>query len=71
MKIVSLVKIFASTNRVNIIKTDPSDNIFLDCALASGADFIVSGDNHLLELRQYKNITILAPAIFLKLITKK
>ncbi|MBU1168466.1 MAG: putative toxin-antitoxin system toxin component, PIN family, partial [Proteobacteria bacterium] len=33
------------------IKTDKSDNKFLACALESNADYVVSGDNHLLELK--------------------
>ena len=30
----------------------------LECALESNADFIVSGDFHLLELKSYQNIKI-------------
>lgn len=30
----------------DLIKTDPDDNKFVDCAIASNADFIVTHDNH-------------------------
>jgi len=30
----------------NLISVDPDDNKFVDCALNSGADFIVSNDKH-------------------------
>jgi len=30
----------------NLISIDPDDNKFVDCALNSGADFIVSNDKH-------------------------
>ena len=32
------------------ITADPTDNKFLACALEVKADYIVSGDNHLLEV---------------------
>lgn len=47
------------------IKIDISDNFFLACALVSGADFIVSGDQHLLKLKTFHNISILTPRQFL------
>ena len=53
--------------RVNIIKEDPSDNIFLECALERRADYIISGDKHLLQLKQYKSIEIISFREFIKL----
>lgn len=47
------------------IKDDPDDNKFLECAEAGGAEYIVSGDPHLLALKQYRGIQILSPAAFL------
>lgn len=32
--------------RLQLIKADPDDNKFVDCAFASGADYIVSEDSH-------------------------
>ncbi len=32
--------------RLQLITADPDDNKFVDCAFASGADYIVSGDSH-------------------------
>lgn len=48
-----------------IIEDDPQDDMFLRCADAAGAEFIISGDRHLLSLKSYKNIPILTPAKFL------
>ena len=46
---------------------DPFDEMVLECALAAQADCIVSGDKkHLLSLREYRDIPILSPAIFLR-----
>jgi putative PIN family toxin of toxin-antitoxin system len=36
-----------------VIREDPSDDIFLACAAAGRAEFIVSGDRHLLALKRY------------------
>jgi len=52
--------------KVNIIKKDPADNRILECAMAANADFIISGDHHLLELKQYKNIPIITTSEFLE-----
>ena len=54
---------------LDVIKEDPDDNRVLECAVAAGARFIVSGDNDLLRLGQFRNIRIVKVADFMKLIT--
>lgn len=44
------------------ILADPDDDHVLACAIAAQADYIVSGDRHLLALEQFKNITIVTAA---------
>lgn len=51
---------------VSVVADDPSDDKFLACALASQAAFVVSGDQHLLELKSYEGIPIVAPSEFLR-----
>ncbi len=51
--------------KLNIIKDDPDDNMFLECAIEGSADFIVSGDTHLLTLKKYENIPILKASQFI------
>lgn len=41
------------THTLDIITADPPDNRILECAEAGRADYIVTGDHHLLRLRQY------------------
>jgi uncharacterized protein len=48
------------------ITTDLSDNKFLACALEAGADYIVSGDNHLLEIKHFQKIQIVDANAFVK-----
>jgi len=52
--------------KIKIIEADPSDNIFLSAAIEGRADFIVSGDHHLTDLKSFKGIPILTPTGFLK-----
>ena len=40
--------------RFNLITADPDDNKFVDCAVASGATYIVRNDHHFQELKLYK-----------------
>jgi putative PIN family toxin of toxin-antitoxin system len=57
-----------ATEELEIIESDPTDNRYLECALAAGAEIIVSGDRHLLELGEYQGLQILSPAGFLTLL---
>jgi putative PIN family toxin of toxin-antitoxin system len=52
---------------INIISSDPPDNIILATATASQADFIISGDHHLLDLKHFRNIPILTPSQFFEM----
>ena len=56
--------------KLKVIQEDPSDNMFLECAFESCADYIVSGDNHLIDLREFERIKILRAADFLNLIER-
>jgi putative PIN family toxin of toxin-antitoxin system len=51
-----------------VIFEDPSDDMFLHCAFAAGAEYLISGDRHLLRLKFHKGIKILTPAEFLPLV---
>ena len=46
--------------------SDPDDDKFLACAIASGNNIIVSGDKHLLEISGFQGIEILKPHEFIK-----
>ncbi len=48
-----------------VIKDDPSDDMFLYCALSAAVDCIISGDSHLLDLCVFKGIPIVTPDHFL------
>jgi putative PIN family toxin of toxin-antitoxin system len=51
---------------LNAVPDDPDDNCVLECALAGNADYIVSGDRHLLRLGSFEGIAILSVRQFLE-----
>lgn len=61
-----LVSTVGSARRVDIARENPAEGMFLDCAVAGGADFLITKDEHLLELGSYRDITIALPEDFVK-----
>ena len=57
-----IAKLVFPFKRLDIIKIHPSDNRVLECAEKGKADYIISGDKHLTNLKTYKWIKILKPA---------
>lgn len=68
--IARIAKIVEPKSTISVL-SDKSDNRVLECATESKANFIISGDNHLLDLKKYQNISILKPAQFLELLEKE
>lgn len=48
------------------VARDPDDNVVLQVALKSRADYLISGDNDLLVLKSFSSIPILTPGEFLR-----
>lgn len=55
---------------VHGIARDPSDDMFLACAVEGHADYIVSGDRDLLVLGSYEGIPIVTAAAFLRILAR-
>lgn len=51
---------------LNVIRSDPDDNRYLECAVEGDADYVVSGDQDLLELEEYQGIRVVSPKAFLE-----
>ena len=49
---------------VQSVCRDPDDNAILACALEARADYLVTGDEDLLELKVFKGIRIVTPRDF-------
>lgn len=58
--------LIAISNPVEVKGLDPADNRILECAVDGKADYIISGDKHLLDLGNYKGIPIVKAKEFLE-----
>ena len=63
--IIVVSKLVFPNVEIDIIKNDPPDNRILECAVSGKADFIISGDRDLLNLKEYESIIILNARDFL------
>jgi predicted nucleic acid-binding protein len=50
---------------VDVIQDDPTDNVILACAEKAEANFIITGDQHLLSLKEFGQAKIVTPREFL------
>ena len=51
--------------------SDPDDDKFLEAAIAAGADYIVSGDKALLNVKFHHEVEVVRPSRFLKLLSRQ
>lgn len=54
--------------RIHAVAADPDDNKYIEAAVEGLAQFVVTGDKHLLSLKSYENIRIVTPRVFLDLL---
>jgi uncharacterized protein len=59
--------IVRSSRKVTVLEDIP-DNRILECAVSAQADLIVTGDHHLLELREFEGVPLVRLADFLRMI---
>jgi predicted nucleic acid-binding protein len=52
------------SERIDVIKADPADNLVLEAAVAGKADIVVSGDRHLFALKEFRGIRIMTAVSF-------
>ncbi len=64
--LMSLFRIIISTTKIDVVR-DKSDNKIVECAIDGKADYIVTGDPDLLEIKEYNGVKILNADQFLKL----
>ena len=51
---------------LRVVSEDAEDNKILECAVEAGANYIITGDAHLLKLGGYRDIKILNAGAFLE-----
>lgn len=58
----------APVEEIAVIQDDPKDNMFLACADAGEADYIISGDPHLVAVVNFRGIPVLTPRAFMQVL---
>ena len=61
-------EVTSPTDRIDVIMDDPVDNRVLEAAVSAQADYVVSGDHHLLDLKTYQGVQIVTPARFVAIV---
>jgi putative PIN family toxin of toxin-antitoxin system len=56
----------AATPELHIVRADPADDKFIECAVALAAKVIITGDKALRDIGTYMGIKILSPQEFLR-----
>jgi putative PIN family toxin of toxin-antitoxin system len=55
-------------HRITNVCRDPDDDKYIECALAAGAGYIISGDSDLLDLKEYGDIKIVNARDYLDIV---
>ncbi|MEK6947025.1 MAG: putative toxin-antitoxin system toxin component, PIN family [Nanoarchaeota archaeon] len=67
-KILLFAKLIEPKQKVAIVKDDPDDNKVIECAIESSSDYVITYDQHLLKIKEYKGIKIVKPEEISKII---
>jgi putative PIN family toxin of toxin-antitoxin system len=57
-----------SKRRINNGSRDKTDNKYIECGITAHVDYVISGDIHLLEMKEYENIKIVTAKEYLEII---
>jgi putative PIN family toxin of toxin-antitoxin system len=58
-------------SRIRNGSRDKTDNKYIECGITADVDYIISGDIHLLEIKEYGNIKIVTAKNYLEIIKKR
>lgn len=64
----SIASIIGVRSRFKVIKEDPDDDVVLRTAHDGRADYILSGDKHLLSLKEFRGIKIVTVSRMLEIL---
>lgn len=62
--VASVAEVVDTTTTIRAVLDDPDDDRFLELAIDGRADYIISGDRHLLDLKAFRGIPIVRAADF-------
>lgn len=64
-EVLPFIKPVRIRRRLSVVKRDPDDDKFLECAVSGRAKYLVTGDSELKALHSYRKVRILNVAEFL------
>ena len=67
-ELTSIAEWVVPTKHHQLVDDDPSDNLVLDCAAAAEADYLVTGDDHLLQLKKCGSVKIVNSQQFVEIL---
>lgn len=59
------------TQRIDVVKEDPTDNRILECAQEGRSEYLITRDKHLLKLKEFGPTKIVLAADFLQTIRER
>ncbi|MBI2630297.1 putative toxin-antitoxin system toxin component, PIN family [Candidatus Pacearchaeota archaeon] len=65
--ILSFSELIKTSIKIDLIKEHPKDNIILEAAVEGKSDYIISYDNHILNMLEFREIKILSPKEFMSI----
>jgi putative PIN family toxin of toxin-antitoxin system len=65
-ELISLSDFVSPPKTIRVVSEDPEDNRILECAVEAEANYIITGDVHLLRLGRYQDIEVLNAVAFLE-----
>lgn len=65
-ELISLSNFVNPSKTIRVVSEDPEDNRILECAVEAEANYIITGDVHLLRLGRYQDIEVLNAVGFLE-----
>jgi len=58
LALIQAAEVVELISKLNLVEADPKDNMVVETAYDGRADFIVSGDSHLLALKSFRKIKV-------------
>ena len=69
--ILAFAELVEPQQRIDAVAADPDDNAILECAVQAGAEYIISGDSHLLDMKTFRSIRILSAREFIAVLAQE
>lgn len=63
--ILEIARMVEISGEVKVIVDDPDDNAMLETAIVGNVDYLISGDPHLLKLKEFARVKIVTASEFL------